>query len=41
MAPKKRMEHAAEVYDSVTDGLKALYRGKIRPVEEVRASPHT
>jgi len=34
MAPKKRMEHAAEVYDSVTDGLKALYRGKIRPVEE-------
>ena len=31
------MEPVAEVYDSVTDGLKQLYRTKIRPVEEVRA----
>lgn len=34
--PKKK-EVVAEVYDSVTDGLKSLYRSKIRPVEEVRA----
>ena len=34
MAPKKRMEAVAEVYDSVTDGLKQLYKTKIRPVEE-------
>jgi len=31
--PKKK-EVVAEVYDSVTDGLKSLYRSKIRPVEE-------
>ena len=35
MAPKKKMDHVAEVYDSVTDGLKSLYRQRIRPVEEV------
>jgi EH domain-containing protein 1 len=34
MPPKKGKEPIAEVYDSVTDGLKALYRTKIRPVEE-------
>lgn len=33
--PKKPKEMIAEVYDSVTDGLKSLYRTKIRPVEEV------
>ena len=35
--PSKKKEPIAEVYDSVTDGLKSLYRTKIRPVEEVRA----
>ena len=34
MPPKKGKEPIAEVYDSVTDGLKSLYRTKIRPVEE-------
>jgi hypothetical protein len=40
MSPKRK-DAQAEVYDSVTDGLKQLYRAKIRPVEEVRthASP--
>jgi len=28
------MDNVAEVYDSVTDGLKSLYRQRIRPVEE-------
>lgn len=32
--PKKSKEVIAEVYDSVTDGLKQLYKTKIRPVEE-------
>jgi hypothetical protein len=32
---KKKMEPVAEVYDSVTDGLKSVYRQKIKPVEEV------
>ena len=32
--PKKEKE--AEVYESVTDGLKQLYKQKIRPIEEVR-----
>ena len=32
---KKKMDEVAEVYESVTDGLKSLYRSKIRPVEEV------
>lgn len=32
----KSKEPVAEVYDSVTDGLKHLYKNKIRPVEEVR-----
>jgi len=32
--PKKPKEQIAEVYDSVTDGLKSLYRQRIRPVEE-------
>ena len=31
---KKGKEHIAEVFDSVTDGLKALYKSKIKPVEE-------
>ena len=35
MVKKKGMEPVAEVYDSVTEGLKALYRAKIRPVEEM------
>ena len=26
----------SQVYDSVTDGLKQLYKQKIKPVEEVR-----
>ena len=35
--PKGKKEPIAEVYDSVTDGLKSLYRSKIRPCEEVRS----
>ena len=35
--PKKK-EPIADVYESVTDGLKQLYRTKIRPVEEVSAA---
>ena len=35
MPPKKKGDVVAEVYDSVTDGLKQLYKSKIRPVEEV------
>lgn len=36
MGKKAVKEPVAEVYDSVTDGLKALYKAKIKPVEEVR-----
>ena len=40
--PKAKKDATADVYESVTDGLKQLYRQKIRPVEEVRArSPST
>ena len=34
MAPKGQKGVVAETYDSVTDGLKQLYKTKIRPVEE-------
>ena len=36
MPPRKKGDVVAEVYDSVTDGLKQLYKTKIRPVEEVQ-----
>ena len=32
--PKKK-EQVAEMFDSVTDGLKQLYRAKVRPIEEL------
>ena len=32
--PRAKKEPIAEIFDSVTDGLKQLYRSKIRPIEE-------
>ena len=34
--PKKEKE--AEVFESVTDGLKQIYKTKLKPLEEVRAA---
>ena len=31
----KKKELVAEIFDSVTDGLKQLYRAKVRPIEEL------
>ena len=31
----KKKEQVAEMFDSVTDGLKQLYRAKVRPIEEL------
>lgn len=37
--PRAKKEKEAEVFESVTDGLKQLYKSKIKPLEEVWPHP--